>query len=64
MMESKSRYDAMVINSLTLFLDMMIRVEGVRYFTCEPKFGAFVRPNKVVCGDYPEETIDFSDEEM
>jgi len=38
-------------------------VNGKRYFTCAPRFGVFVRPDKVNVGDYP--VVDpFEDEEM
>ncbi|KAF7370985.1 CAP-Gly domain-containing protein [Mycena sanguinolenta] len=38
-------------------------VQGKRYFSCRPNYGAFVRPEKVKVGDYPVEEIDL-DEEM
>jgi len=38
-------------------------VQGERYFTCSPNYGAFVRPDKVQIGDFPMEEIDL-DEEM
>jgi tubulin-folding cofactor B len=36
-----------------------VSVEGKQYFECSNKYGAFMRPNKVQVGDYPED--DFSD---
>lgn len=39
-------------------------VGGQRYFTCQNKYGGFVKPAKVEAGDFPEEELDFSDGEM
>jgi len=35
-----------------------------RYFTCQNKYGGFVKPASVEAGDFPEDDLDFSDGEM
>jgi tubulin-folding cofactor B len=39
-------------------------VKGKKYFECDDKFGTFVRPNYIKCGDFPiEENIFDADED-
>lgn len=39
-------------------------VDGESYFTCRSKHGAFLRPDKLKIGDYPEEDIFMSDDDL
>lgn len=36
---------------------------GPRYFSCRPKHGGFVRPEKVVIGNFAERGLDEDDED-
>ncbi|KAG5641617.1 hypothetical protein DXG03_004640 [Asterophora parasitica] len=39
-------------------------VQGEQYFTCRPKYGVFVQPDRVEVGDYPVEELDLEEEEI
>lgn len=39
-------------------------VQGERYFSCQPNYGVFVRPEKVKIGDFSPLEINLDDEEM
>lgn len=41
---------------------MIFRLKGKRYFDCPDKYGAFIKPHNVLCGDFPPEDYDLNEE--
>ncbi|CAH0553956.1 unnamed protein product [Brassicogethes aeneus] len=37
-------------------------IKGKQYFNCEDKYGGFVKPQNVICGEFPEQDYDLNEE--